>query len=291
MSLLPNHHVLPLSPCHHSTSRPTSTSLMRYCALHAAHDQPSSESPSSAITPLTVAKQPHQTTQCCSREALADLNRPTPWPKDTRQSVSAASVYQMCTITPISIPTITEPTVPVPKPYQSITRDHNRNSCPIAVAVTLLHQPVPGRPLLPHHSATPAPNIRPAPRYPGDVDAFLSAGPLSEFHHACHDGPIAGSKARKVQEESDLHAADFLVGAVLARKDKEGGLDDAATQAEHQVKGGLCGNRAHGKQSATRMPAGIEHLWRACGLCAVTERTCMQATPSRWDAGWRVQRS
>jgi len=37
----------------------------------------------------------------------------------------------------------------------------------------------------------------------------------------------------------DLHAANFLVGAVLAGQHQEGGLDDATTQTQHQVQGGF----------------------------------------------------
>ena len=55
--------------------------------------------------------------------------------------------------------------------------------------------------------------------------------------HYLKNNPNDGGRAPGL-----LHslAADLLLGVVLLRELSQGGLDDAATQAQHQVQGGLC---------------------------------------------------
>jgi hypothetical protein len=55
-------------------------------------------------------------------------------------------------------------------------------------------------------------------------------------------------------------AADHLVLVVLAGQDLQGGLNDATTQAQHQVEGGLCGSSS---MTAAAAEAGRSR-WRAC---------------------------
>lgn len=74
-------------------------------------------------------------------------------------------------------------------------------------------------------------------------------------------------------------AADHLVLVVLAGQDLQGGLDDAATQAQHQVQGGLCrpGPKGRAEEGGGWM-GGVGWGGGGCQPCAVKCAGCGSAS-------------
>ena len=68
--------------------------------------------------------------------------------------------------------------------------------------------------------------------------------PTLHYHHH-NKSAFRHALRERERERCSLLAADHLVAVVLGGQNAQTGLDNAATQTQHQMQGGLCNTQSH----------------------------------------------